>query len=230
MKTLLRSQRYNHIFCQALRIGGNLLILMSLIRLMFFFLSAASFEIIEQNVIWQAFFVGLRFDLLVIGFVFIPVVLVVPIWLILGGSESLCIKFLKLFFSLTWILIILSSAVSLPHYISEGRHFRWLDPIYRPNLDVVSMILVSLIFLFMMASVLRSVWKYFEYLFPTILKRTGLPAFLEVFVRILGPILLVILAARGSVGAHHLEKEDSQISVWENVNELGLNSLWCINK
>ncbi len=230
METLLRSQRYNQIFCQALRMGGSFLILMSVIRFMFFFLSAPSFEIIERSIIWQAFFVGFRFDLLVLGFIFIPVVIAAPCWLLLGGTEGFCTKFLKIYFSLTWVLIILTSAVSLLHYVREGRHFRWLDPIYEPSLDITSVTLATLIFLFMIASVLKSVWNYFEYSFPFIIKTTRLPATVEVTLRILAPILLVILAARGSVGAHHLEKEDAQISAWENVNELGLNSVWCINK
>ena len=230
METLLRSQRYNQIFCQALRIGGNFFILMSVIRFMFFYLTAPSFEIIEPSVIWQAFFVGLRFDVLVLGFVFIPVVLGGPSWLFLGGSEPGCRKLLKVYFTVIWGLIIISSAVSLPHYLREGRHFRWSDPIYAPALDIISMALVCLIFLFMMASILKSLWKYFEYSFSRILRTTRLPVYLEVFLRIFTPILLVILAARGSVGPHHLEKEDAQISVWENVNELSLNSVWCINK
>ena len=230
METLLRSQRYNQIFCQALRIGGTFLILMSVIRFMFFFLSAPSFEIIEKSMIWQAFFVGLRFDLLVLGFVFIPVVLVGPLWFLWGGSETSFGKLLKVYLSVIWVIIIISSAVSLPHYLLDGRHFRWSDSIYAPALDVTSMTLVALIFLFMMASILKSLWKYFEISFPRILKTTQLPAFLEVILRILAPILLVILAARGSVGPHHLEKEDAQISAWENVNELSLNSVWSINK
>ena len=230
METLRRSQRYNQIFCQALRIGGFFLVLMSVIRFMFYFLSAPSFEIIQPNVIFQAFLVGLRFDLLAVGFVFIPVALGSPFWLLTIGAEDFLRKIFKIYFSVVWFLILISSAVSLPHYMREGRHFRWEDPIYGPNLDVTSLSLITLIFLFMLASVLKSIWRYFEEPFPRVLAPLRLPTAVEITLRLLLPVILVALAARGSVGPHHLEKEDSQISPWDNVNELSLNSVWCINK
>ena len=114
--------------------------------------------------------------------------------------------------------------------MKEGRHFRWTEPIYAPNFDLTSLALLGLIFLFMAASVLKSLWGHFEYPYPQILRDMNLSSSIEVILRLTIPILLVLLAARGSVGAHHLGMKDSQISAWSNVNELTLNSVWCINK
>ncbi len=230
METRRRSQRYNHVLCQAIRIGGIFLTLMTVIRFIFYFINSRSFEIIDKIVIWKAFFIGFRFDLLVVGFIFIPIVLMGTLWFVFGGDESQFIKILKLYFSVTWLLILASSAVSLLHYMKEGRHFRWADPIYGLRLDSTTLVLITLIFLFMMATVLKTLWKHFEAPYPQILNNFKIPAKAEVVIRITVPILAVILASRGSIGHQHLDKDDAQISPWESVNELSVNSVWCINR
>lgn len=230
METRLRSQRYNHVLCQALRIGGIFLTLMTVIRYIFYFINSRSFEIIDKIVIGKAFLMGFRFDLLVVGFIFIPIVLVGTLWFLFGGAEALFIKILKLYFSVTWLLILASSALSLPHYIKVGRHFRWADPIYGLRLDSTTLILMTLIVFFMMATVLKTLWKHFEDPYPHILFNLKIPAKVEVVIRIIVPIIAVMLASRGSIGSQHLGIEDAQISPWESVNELSLNSVWCINK
>ncbi len=230
MKSLHRSQRYNLVFCQTLRLGGIFLVLMSALRFIFYFLSARSFEIIQQNIVLRAFFVGLRFDLLVVGFVFIPVVVLGTLWFMLGGREAIFKICLKVYLSVCWALVLISAALSLPHFLKEGRHFRWADPIYGPNLDLTSLVLVGLILLFMMASILKTLWLYFEYPYPQIMGAWKMAPALEVGLRLLIPVILVAMAARGTFGPHHLEREDSQISPWENVNELALNSVWCVSK
>ncbi len=230
METRLRSQRYNHVLCQAIRIGGIFLTLMTVIRFIYYFINSRSFEIIDKIVIWKAFFIGFRFDLLVVGFIFIPIVLMGTLWFVFGGSETLFIKILKLYFSVTWLLILASSAISLPHYMKEGRHFRWADPIYSLKLDSTTFVLLALIFFFMMATVLKTLWKHFEDPYPQILIDLKIPGKSEVVIRFIVPILALILASRGSFGPQHLGKEDAQISPWESVNELSVNSVWCINK
>ena len=230
MEMRLRSQRYNLVFRQAARIGGIFLILMSLIRFMFYYLAVSSFEIIEKPVLLKAFLIGFRFDLLVVGFALVPVAILGFVWFMADFSRPWFVLFCKIYFSVCWFLILLSSAISLPHYLLEGHHYRWGSTLYGLSFDLITTALLSLICLFMLASVLKTIWKHFEYPYPYLLETWKVPAPVEISVRLLIPILIVGMAARGSLGAHHLEKEDSSVSPWDNVNELALNSIWCINK
>jgi hypothetical protein len=44
------------------------------------------------------------------------------------------------------------------------------------------------------------------------------------------PLLLIVLAARGTVEAHHLALEHSEVSNNKALNEMGLNAVWCFDK
>ena len=52
----------------------------------------------------------------------------------------------------------------------------------------------------------------------------------EVVWRILLPLILIFLAARGSVMPHHLALEHSQVSANKELNEMALNAVWCFDK
>lgn len=56
------------------------------------------------------------------------------------------------------------------------------------------------------------------------------PKTLEKSLRVLLPAVLIALAARGTISAHHLRYEDSQVSFTEAINEMALNAPWCFDK
>ncbi|MNT91983.1 hypothetical protein D3C72_2331740 [compost metagenome] len=52
----------------------------------------------------------------------------------------------------------------------------------------------------------------------------------EIFIRLIFPFVLIVLAARGTVEAHHLGMEHSVVSSVSSINEMALNPLWCFDK
>lgn len=230
MEILKRSQRYNRYLPDLARLAGIFLILMTLLRYIFFFLSRQKFEFVYGSTIFQAFYVGVRFDLLVLGFLFLPIVTIWPLLILNEAKDRLVEKILRLYLSFVWLAIVASSYLSLPTYLAKDQHFRWKRDVFQMlPLDSVSALLVSLIFLTALAVGIKSISKVkrrprFE-LGP---RKSSL--WVQLIVALLVPILIVGLAARGTLAAHHLEKADSEISPWENVNELTLNAVWAIDK
>ncbi|MGZ3774805.1 MAG: hypothetical protein ACXVCY_13345 [Pseudobdellovibrionaceae bacterium] len=53
---------------------------------------------------------------------------------------------------------------------------------------------------------------------------------LEITWRIVLPLLLIALAARGTVEPHHLALEHSEVSNNKAINEMALNAVWCFDK
>jgi hypothetical protein len=216
---------------ETLGVAGIFLILMSVNRFIFYFLAAPVFEIVGKDVILRAFWVGLRFDLLVLGFVWIPIVTVGAILCFADLKFSILRGMVRVYLSIVWFLILANYIVSLTYFLTEGRHFRWTaDTIQMwPRMDFITVILLILIFVMMAVVTIRSLWED-TYYFPNLTERFKMPELTEVALRVFVPMLLVAFAARGTVTAHHLERADSQISPWEIVNELALNPIWCFNK
>ncbi len=52
----------------------------------------------------------------------------------------------------------------------------------------------------------------------------------EIALRIVIPLIVVILAARGTVEPHHLALEHSEVSNSKPINEMALNAVWCFDK
>ena len=52
----------------------------------------------------------------------------------------------------------------------------------------------------------------------------------EMALRILLPLILIVLAARGTVTPHHLALEHSEVSNSKELNEMALNAVWCFDK
>ncbi len=230
MEILKRSQRYNRYLPSLAQLAGIFLILMTLLRYIFFFLSRQKFEFVYGSTTFQAFFVGIRFDLLVLGFLFIPVVTVWPALILKELKDRLVEKILRTYLVTIWFSIIATSYFSLATFLQRDRHFRWAqDTIQSLPLDITSQVLVTLIFIFAFLVGLKSIYKIARKpRFEIGPKRAGV--LVQLVVSLLLPILVVALAARGTLRAHHLEKADSEISPWENVNELTLNAIWAIDK
>lgn len=233
MKSLQRSQRYNVVLLDVFYFQLQFLLLMSLLRYVLYFLTRAQFDWVETVVAGQAFFVGLRFDLLVLGFLCLPLVTLFPLLFFLNIQEKNLALILKIYLLLNWSLIVGSSLLSLPHYVLTGQHFRWReqkDFFVWPAWDAVTSILIISIFFLLLLGGYKTILKraFFQSSqWPklAVWSRRG-----EIVFRFLVPFLLVALAARGSLAPHHLGKQDSEISVWRHVNELALNPIWCFNK
>lgn len=233
MELLIRSQRFNDLFYECLKLGLVLLFEMSLIRFIYYHLAKPGMSYVTREEVYKAFLVGVRFDLLVLGFVFIPVVLVGALMMMAGTDDFKVNKVLKVYLSTTWALVVLNAFWSLPYYLIKGRHFRWEADGFNflwPRFDSFTEVLVVLIFGFLVASPIKSIWRR-NYLLTHDWHWFGSQdARWQIPLRIIIPILLVGLAARGTVTPRHLEKAHAEISKWENINELALNATWCFDK
>lgn len=212
---------------------------MTLFRANLYFLSIFhAFPDADPIEIVYAFVAGLRFDLLVFGFIMIPVYLSLmvqalamkwPRWLLTG---------FKFYFGAIWLVICLLSCADFFFFARHGRRMRFAD--YRQwtfedffeqtkalqanqTLVFLTITILLLILGYMLIRGLKfGEWKD-EYS-----PQPG--SQLEIFWRVLFPVFLVALAARGTLEPHHLEYSHSLISNNTVINEMALNAVWCFDK
>ncbi|MBX3034529.1 MAG: hypothetical protein KF865_11450 [Bdellovibrionaceae bacterium] len=212
------------------------LFLMELIRFLIFWNSRTHFILMENAEILKAFAVGLRFDSLVLGFAMIPVVLIVLLaaWLRRGLviAGRLSCWFLILF----WLFFCGLSMFDLFFFSFSGRHLTVYDfsggdgrfaTTVGQRLGWETLLLTIGIFLCLAVLGLRGFIKADA-------PEREMPGPAWSWGRRLGfsfgTLLLVALAARGTVTPHHLEKSHSEVSSFSVVNQLVLNPLWAFDK
>lgn len=188
--------------------------------------------------IFQAFLAGLRFDLLVFAFVLIPIYLLLLIQAVAEKWPSALFIMYKSYFFFIWLIICSLNFVDFFFFTKFGRHMRLADyqtwnvdqllaqaHVLQPNqVWIYSAITVLLLALgLMLIKALKfGLWKD-EYS-----PDTG--STFEITWRIVLPLILLALAARGTVEAHHLELAHSEVSNNTVINEMALNAVWCFDK
>ena len=184
-----------------------------------------------------AFFTGARFDLLILGFFWIPVVLFTWVYATLGDPRKL-LKFYKLYFC----------ALILMEF-----DFAWWDLLWvaahqtRLNSQFFSSDFRSLI-----SSGVTVLGSVRAFIFPASMGLSAFGLILSVWwlkfpkqkdgsegvstsfplwtIQIIASLLMVALAARGTWTAHHLNAEHAQISNNPWLNQLALNPIWNADK
>ena len=184
----------------------------------------------------QMLWMGLRFDLCVTSFLFIPIYFI---------SLGL------LFFDFTWIVkmlkVIGNSFIALVYVSVFGIYFlnlpffikntRFGIPFWMRSEDYQSLWDLT---------IYPSYWSFnylseFQFthvilviLFSVLMSLTVIPLPQTRFKKrgwvFISYLLVIILLARGKLGQHHLRYEDSLFSKYKLVNELALNPLWVIDK
>lgn len=229
----------SHVFMNFFSLMAMWTLLLSLFRLNFYFLSvyhayphASIIELIH------AFWAGLRFDILVLGFISIPFYLVVVLMGVLMWWPRFMWFFMKSYLFLIWISISVLMLFDFFYFARHGRHLRWeqyqswdwdlaggwilaLEPTRR-WMYIGVWIFISIAGLLALRYLKYKNWK--DWVSPQ------KPGLFEKTRRILVPALLIALAARGTISAHHLRYEDSQVSFVEAINEMALNPMWCLDK
>ena len=234
------SLRYaNKIFLEWAAVGAKFLFLMSLMRIGLFFLVVQS-AVSKANglEIFLSFIAGLRFDLLILGFIFIPVAvgLLFQSYFLLWARGLLL--FYKIYFFLIWTVICVLNFLDFSFFISQKKRMRFEDyslvnwdwmqqhifapPALERIVFFVLILVLLLIGLGMVSNIKFGNWK--DQVSPDVGTRR------EVFFRILLPLLGVALAARGTVEEKHLNIEHSQVSTEQSLNEMALNPIWCFDK
>lgn len=188
--------------------------------------------------IFQAFFAGIRFDLLIYGFVLIPIVLLLLVQAISEKWPGFMFIFYRIYFALVWLMICGLNFVDFFFFSRFGRHMRFADyerwtpeslmeqwHVLQPNQAWIYFSITALLLILglMLVKALKfGIWK--DEFSPD----SGNT--FEISWRVVLPIVLVGLAARGTVEAHHLELAHSEVSDNTVINEMALNAVWCFDK
>lgn len=216
-----------------------LIVFMSLFRLNLYFLSVfhatpdAAFVEIAQS-----FLAGLRFDVLVFGFVSIPVFFVVLFQAVTERWPRWIFVVYKIYYTAIWFAICALTFVDFFYFARFGARMRFKDYMswtpdglleqfrgLQPNQSWVFCVITVLLFslgYMLIKSLKFGDWKD-EYS-----PHTG--SRWEIGLRIVVPLLIIALAARGTVEAQHLRLEHSEVSLDRVINEMALNAVWCFDK
>lgn len=212
---------------------------MTLTRFLLFFLSRSAFSIIPVTDTLMAFLTGFRFDLLILGFVMIPVVLAHTVFALTNFWPKHARRGLTIYLSLFWVIIAVYSTFEGLFFILQSRHGNVQD-VWTAGIRLLTdaneilgfttlaLFLGIMIFVTLIGArgFLRAEAVPLEKN-PSRQKKASVG---ELILRVFVPLFVVALAARGTVTAHHLERAHSQVSSWDIVNELALNSAWVFDK
>lgn len=227
------------VFVKLLKLALAMIFFMSLFRLNLFFLNVYYvLPDLNPGEIIQSFIAGIRFDILIFGFFFIPVYLLLLIQAAFEKWPRGLYFVYKTYFGLIWILICALTYVDFFFFVHHGKRMRFaeyegwnLDTLFEQakalqTHQVIVFTVVTVVLLVLGHMLIKSMnfgdWKDEYSPHPA---RRG-----EVVLRVLLPLVLIFLAARGTVTPHHLNLEHSEVSNSKALNEMALNPIWCFDK
>ena len=188
--------------------------------------------------IMESFFAGLRFDFLVFGFVFLPVYFCLLVQATMQKWPRQIFYIYKFYYGAVWVWICALTFSDFFFFSRHGIRMRFNDYMSFSGQEFIDLarslrLDQSLIFCVITAilfgvgfNLIKSI-KFGEW------KDEYSPfrgTYLEVTLRILLPLLLIVFAARGTIGPQHLNFENSVVSKLKPLNELALNAVWCFDK
>jgi hypothetical protein len=230
---------FSKVFLKFSMLAVSMIVFMSLFRMNLYFLSVfhATPDVSFDEVV-QAFLMGARFDILVFGFIFIPLYIALIIQAIMQKWPTGMFILYKTYFTAIWFLICSSTFMDFMFFVKHGSRMRFsdyssmdFDALFEqfkllPNNQIWVFSIITIMLLTLGLMLIRGIkfgnWKD-EY------SPQGGSAF-EAGWRLIAPLFVVILAARGTVEPHHLSLEHSQISNAKAINEMVLNPIWCFDK
>lgn len=232
-------EHFRKVFVSFYKMIVVFLMMLTLLRFMNYFLSREHFVEASVLQLCTVFLTGVRFDLLVMGFVFMPVMLVMILQTILKFWSEKMRHVYRTYWGTFWISTCFINFADLPFYFYQGRHVRGGEifdfsffPFILSQLGYTSILLVQGIIVFILLLGFKFI---FAWALPKVAQTVRLtPAnpkdYLQALFKLLFPIFVVALCARGTLTPHHLEKQHSEITDNERLNELALNPLWAIDK
>ena len=184
----------------------------------------------NQQVI-EAFIAGTRFDILILGFFWIPVFF----WawgMALAHKTQWIFQPIRFYWVMSWVLFFFYQVADLFFTASRGYRINYESK----NLDIAKLfidgthamtgfrtVFAVIALLIVFVAVLRRMIALKELALPP--KWKGQIAF-----KILFSLFAVALAARGTVTAHHLNIEHSVVSSSKEINQIPLNPIWNSDK
>jgi hypothetical protein len=207
-----------------------ILLWMSWLRLVLFFYNIYPDHGFHQDLA-ASLFTGARFDLLVLGFAWIPVFVFYWIFYFLGGLAKAS-KGFKSYFLFLILLISLLSVLDLFWFHSKGMRLNYLalseDGFWAVADKAADFRLVSAIPLMLLPGLiifLTTLWKL-----NIADTEPSARVSEKVMLNLVLSFIVVASAARGTWTAHHLEWAHAQVSNLKLLNELSINPLWNLDK
>jgi hypothetical protein len=220
-------------------LAAIMIIFMSLFRVNLYFLSV--FHATPDAVfveVGQSFLAGLRFDILIFGFLMIPIYFLLMIGAFTEKWPAGVLTGYKVYLGIAWLVICLLTFVDFFHFAKFGTRMRFADytswnfsvlleqmqAMQRHQILIFSVITLMLLSLGYMLTMSLKFGEWKDEFSPIPGSKW------EITWRVLFPLLIVFLAARGTVDAHHLGLEHSEVSSMKAINEMALNPVWCFDK
>ncbi|MBK7960209.1 MAG: hypothetical protein IPK04_02680 [Bdellovibrionales bacterium] len=244
-------QRVFELFFIYLGYSGYVLFGFSVQRLLNLLMIEEEVYLISWGKLFELFWMGARFDLVVIGFIGLPCIAFSLLFEIFGIWLEKDLWWTKTYLLLTWVFASIIGFLDLGFFALNHRHLQWSDHqrfAYFEGMDYLLNLLpwTTLILGFVAwIGVCIFIYKSIRGLclvrlsrrFSDIRKLLArlLGSRCEKFcsyriVRILFPLMTVAFFARGTLSAHHLELQHSEISDHPVLNELVLNPIWTMDK
>lgn len=211
------------------------LVLMSLSRFITYWAISEDFTGVDEMNIIAAFVTGVRFDALVWGFFLIPVVLLSQLSIFVPRTWTQLVGLIRFYLMCVWTLVAAALLVDEFFFAFHHRHWTWTD-LQAGDFSFLTEasqrwggLTLSLLLAIRVLVGIGGVRGFFQWQASSEMesgslswdKRLGLWVW---------PLLLVALAARGTVTAHHLGMEHSEVSAHPWVNQLSLNVVWAFDK
>lgn len=215
------------------------LLFMTLFRLNLYFLSVYHSTPTAVFVdVAHSFLAGLRFDLLVLGFIFVPIYFSVIVQAFLQRWPERIFKAYKAYFIIVWLVICSLTYIDFFHFSQFGARMRYADymkwefPIFLEQIEVLhrNQVWVFSIITLLLLSLGYSLAKNLQFGNWKDEYSPARGSKFEIFWRLVLPFVLIFLAARGTVEPHHLRLEHSEVSTIKPINEMALNAVWCFDK
>lgn len=238
-RRVFSARYFTRIFFKYAKVALGLAFFLSLIRFNLFLLTVNSKPLnVTFFEVYMSFLTGFRFDLLVLGFYLIPVVLVHAIQALFMKWTAWDEKLFKGYLGVLWCLSMVLNWIDYFIFSRSEIRARWGDYIDFLNSSLVdqlsshwnysfavfsvALFLMLILGLYVIRGLQFGEWRDLYSPHKGTLK--------EVTWRIFLPLFLVALAARGTLEEVHLEYRHSLISNENGLNELALNPMWCLDK
>lgn len=201
----------------------------------------STLEFDANNSYWEVlavFLMGLRFDILILGFIGFPFVAVGLVCLIVGRWPLRDQQWLQKYLVSFWILFSILSFFDLDFFLYQHRHMQLADHLAFEHFDfLVNSFQVTSVETLALSLL---IWLCVCWITARVLLRKSMKVFRDdlvpapltrlTFWKWLVPVCIVVLMARGTIMAHHLELAHSDVTQNPRLNEIVLNPAWTLDK
>jgi hypothetical protein len=240
--------RSTQIFTKLMFVNGSVFFSMSLQRLVLFLVVVRHWLFGADGLtITMSFVNGARFDLCVLGFMNLPVLVIV--WVMstdfVVNSSNKVVQFFRswilwIYFGVTTLVIHVLGLLDMMFFAANNHRWTYYDW-QESGLGFVSTVAqswgglftISVVILFLMLWLFRCIFTLYKVKLDSVslenLKHRESKAAL-VGTGLVLPLFITALAARGTWTAHHINIEHARVSQLQVLNQMTLSPVWAFDK